>query len=150
MTSCRGFTIVEILIALAVLAALTAIAVPRFQSYRIQAQIAAASADIRNIDLSIQIYKRQNNTLPTSLAALGTPTSVDPWGNAYQYLKIDGDPLALLNARKDLFHVPINSDFDLYSKGTDGQTFSLIGIPGSLDDIIRANDGRYIGLASEY
>ncbi len=149
-TGSQGFTLVELLIAIAVLAALIAIAVPRYQSYRTQAQIAAAISDIRSIDLTIQIYKRQNNALPASLTDLGATIPSDPWGRAYVYLKIEGDPLALLSARKDLFNVPINSDFDLYSTGADGATNSVLTFPVSQDDIIRANDGRYVGLGSDY
>jgi len=146
----QGFTLIELLVATTVLAALFAIALPAFQSYRTQAQKAAAISDIRRIDLTIQIYKRQNNALPTSLTNLGTTIPSDPWGRAYVYLKIEGDPLALLNARKDLFNVPLNADFDLYSKGADGATLSILTAPVSQDDIIRANDGRYVGLGSDY
>jgi len=150
-TICQGFTLIEVLIAITVLAALLAIAIPQFQSYRKQAQNAQAIADIRNIDLSIQIYKRQNNTLPAALTDLpNTAIPLDPWGNAYVYLKIEGDPLALLSAKKDIFEVPINSDYDLYSAGADGQSLSALPAPVSQDDIIRANDGRYVGLGADY
>ena len=147
----QGFTLIELLVTITVLAALFAIAIPQFQSYRKQAQNAQAIADIRNIDLSIQIYKRQNNTLPNALTDLpNTAIPLDSWGNAYVFLKIEGDPLALLNARKDLFNVPLNADYDLYSKGADGATLSILTAPVSQDDIIRANDGRYVGLGSDY
>ena len=147
----RGFTLIEIIITIAILGSLSAIAIPQFASYRYLAQIAQAVADIRKIDLAIRAYKSQNGDWPATLTDLGmSDLPTDPWKNAYSYLKIEGDLLALANARKDVFHVPINSDFDLYSKGSDGATLSLIMAPQSQDDIIRANDGRYVGLASEY
>jgi len=146
-----GFTLIEVIVAIAVLASLAAIAIPQFANYRHQAQIAQAVADIRKIDLALRIYKTQNGDWPSTLAALGmSDLPTDPWDRAYGYLKIEGDLLALANARKDVFHVPINSDFDLYSKGRDGSSLSLIPAPVSQDDIIRANDGRYVGLASEW
>ena len=46
--------------------------------------------------------------------------------------------------------VPINTDFDLYSKGPDGKSATALTAKISQDDIIRANDGQYIGRASEY
>ncbi len=52
--------------------------------------------------------------------------------------------------RKDRFLVPLNSDFDLYSKGPDRKSVPPLTAEASRDDIIRANDGGYIGLASEY
>jgi general secretion pathway protein G len=44
----------------------------------------------------------------------------------------------------------LNSTYDLYSKRKDGQSSSPLTAKASRDDIIRANDGGYIGLASAY
>ena len=52
--------------------------------------------------------------------------------------------------RKDRFLVPINSDYDLYSKGADGESVAPLTAAKSQDDIVRANDGEYLGLASRY
>jgi len=52
--------------------------------------------------------------------------------------------------RKDRNLVPINSYFDLYSKGKDGQSKPPLTVPVSQDDIIYASDGAYIGLAKDY
>jgi len=148
----RGFTLIELLVAIAVLGSLVAIAIPQFSSYRYQAQIAQAIADIRKIDLALRTYKTQNGNLPATLAALGmSDLPTDPWNRTYVYLKIEGVfPPPLVNARKDGFNVPINSDFDLYSRGIDGSTLSPLDVPVSRDDIVRGNDGRYVGLASGY
>jgi len=148
----RGFTLIDLLVAIAVLGSLVAIAIPQFSSYRYQAQIALAIADIRKIDLALRSYKIQNGSLPATLSALGmSDLPTDPWIRAYGYLKIEGVlPPPLASARKDGFNVPINSDFDLYSKGVNGSTLSPLDAHVSQDDIVRANDGRYVGLASEY
>ena len=52
--------------------------------------------------------------------------------------------------RKDRFLVPLNTYYDLYSKGKDGDTDEDLQADKSRDDIIRANDGGYIGLAYKY
>ena len=52
--------------------------------------------------------------------------------------------------RKDHFLVPVNSDFNLYSMGADGQTQTPFTAARARDDIVRANDGGYVGLASDY
>ncbi|HNS56268.1 MAG TPA: hypothetical protein PKO34_04360, partial [Smithellaceae bacterium] len=54
------------------------------------------------------------------------------------------------SARKDRFLVPVNSDFDLYSMGPDGVSTLALTAKNSRDDIIRANDGAYIGTAAGY
>ena len=52
--------------------------------------------------------------------------------------------------RRDGFLFPLNSDYDLFSLGTNRSTNVTIGDRASLDDVIRANDGGFFGVASEY
>jgi len=69
-------------------------------------------------------------------------------GNAGGSAPIGGSYLG--SARKDHFLVPLNSDYDLYSVGKDGKSRAPLSAPDSADDVIRANDGAYIGLAAHY
>ncbi len=81
----------------------------------------------------------------------GLTTPRDPWGNPFQYLKIEGrNTKGVGKLRKDRGLVPVNSDFDLYSKGRDGKSQSPFTSKASQDDIVRANNGRFIGLVSDY
>ena len=50
----------------------------------------------------------------------------------------------------DKFLVPLNGDYDLYSMGADGETKKTLSAPASYDDVIRALNGGYIGLASNF
>jgi general secretion pathway protein G len=52
--------------------------------------------------------------------------------------------------RKDRFLVPVNSTYDLYSLGKDGKSRRSFTASASHDDIVRANDGGFIGLASNF
>ncbi|MBX3236415.1 MAG: prepilin-type N-terminal cleavage/methylation domain-containing protein [Nitrospiraceae bacterium] len=52
--------------------------------------------------------------------------------------------------RKDRFLHPINSDYDLYSIGKDGESVEPLTAKKSHDDVIRANDGKFVGLATEF
>jgi general secretion pathway protein G len=52
--------------------------------------------------------------------------------------------------RKDRFLVPINSDYDLYSMGPDGQSVAPLTAAPSQDDIVRASNGAYFGLAADF
>ena len=61
---------------------------------------------------------------------------------------MEGTPQGKL--RKDRFLVPVNSDYDLYSKGQDRKSSTPFTAKASQDDIVRANDGAYVGLASEF
>ena len=52
--------------------------------------------------------------------------------------------------RKDKKLVPLNSDYDLYSMGPDGESKPPLTAKASKDDIVRANDGEFVGLAERY
>ena len=110
-----------------------------------------AVADIRVLDGEIGVFEVNNGRLPDSLDEIGRGTLRDAWGNGYEFLNFS----TLKGAgkgkmRKDRFLVPLNSTYDLYSKGKDGRSQAPLTARDSWDDVIRANDGGYIGLASAY
>lgn len=89
--------------------------------------------------------------LPDSLAVLGYGSLLDPWGHPYQYLKIaGGDVQGKGKLRRDRFLNPLNTDYDLYSMGPDGETKTNLNAKESRDDIVRAISGAYIGVASDF
>jgi general secretion pathway protein G len=139
-----------------IIGTLAAIAAPALQDVLEKARVAAAIGDIKTLEIEIVQWEALNyGEPPTSLAAVGRATLVDPWGNPYQYLPFPPDPdkggrKAPGGARKDRFLVPINSSFDLYSMGKDGVTSAPLTAKNAKDDVIRANDGGYVGLAEGY
>lgn len=145
----QGFTLVELLVVLAIILTIAAIAIPNFLAARDVARVSKAIADIYTMEKEIMAYQVTNGSLPHTLADIGRGTFPDPWGNPYQYLNIADDPL-LSKVRLDRFLQPINSDYDLYSKGKDGLSLPATTALVSADDVIRANDGAYVGLASQY
>ena len=52
--------------------------------------------------------------------------------------------------RRDRYMFPLNTDYDLFSLGADGSTNVSLGQNVGLDDVIRANNGGFFGVASEY
>jgi len=147
----RGFTVVELMIVVVIAALIMTIAVPSYQGYLLRVKNSTAIADIGQIELAISHYEIANNgALPPSLAAIGMDTKLDPWGNSYQYLDISTVHGNGGGIRKDHNLVPINSDYDLYSMGPDGSSAGPLTAAASRDDIIRANNGAFIGLASDY
>jgi general secretion pathway protein G len=128
---------------------IAAIAVPNLVAAVDEARIARAVSDIHNLEDEIMLYLTINGVYPDSLDQVGYGGLLDPWGNPYQYLNhatMRGNG----QARKDRFLVPLNSDYDLYSMGKDGLSVPPLTAKESQDDIVRAENGSYVGLASQF
>jgi general secretion pathway protein G len=187
-----GYTLVELVIVLVVIGVFSTLAMVNYLGYVEKARVARAVAEIKNVARVIDgLMIGDGSELPDSLDEVGAGNMRDPWGNPYQYLKIEGGlppgmsaapaelpPVAappegaggsgsggaggagsqggsggqpvIAKARKDQFLVPINSDYDLYSMGADGQSKPNLNTAVSRDDVIRARDGSYYGLAERF
>jgi len=148
----RALTLVELLLAVAILATLSAIAVPTYNNYIDEARNSAAMAGIREIELGIVKFQAERGRPPDTLAEAGLANKLDPWGRPYQYLRIQGGVEKDIqhHGRKDRMTHPINTDFDLYSVGKDGRSGQPLTAKASWDDMVRANNGAFVGLASDY
>ncbi|WP_455370441.1 type II secretion system major pseudopilin GspG, partial [Petrachloros mirabilis] len=123
----RGFTFIEIMVVVAILAILAALVVPRIMGRTDEAKRTAAKVQIRNIEGALQLYKLDNGVYPTTeqgLKALIEKPSVgvipkkwkiggylqklpeDPWGNPYKYLSPSPN---------------LKGDYEVISYGTDGE-----------------------------
>jgi general secretion pathway protein G len=173
----NGFSLVEIVLVIALIVVLAAMAVPQYAAALDEARVARAIGDIKALEKELWLYALVHGQFPPTLADIGREALRDPWGNPYYYLVLaelskagnGGGPGHGGNgggnsggddggggggggdrARKDRNLHPLNSDFDLYSAGADGETVPPITAKASQDDIIRASDGGFIGRASRY
>ncbi len=135
--------------AVAIVATLMSIAVPAYQKYTDAKDVALAKTEIVAISSAIDRFFASQGRLPDSLADISMQTRTDPWGNLYVYLNLS-DPSHTGTPRKDGKLHPVNSDYDLYSLGKDGRSKPPFNNSKSRDDIVRANNGKFIGLAAEY
>ena len=118
----KGFTLIEIMLVVIIIGALSAMVIPRLAGRSEQAKRAAAQADIEShLATALKLYELDNGYFPTTSqgleALLTKPTASpiptnwngpyiekspkDPWGRGYVYVS-PGDH---------------RSDYDLYSKG---------------------------------
>lgn len=122
--SSRGFTLIEIMLVVIIIAALSAMVVPRLSGRSEQAKVSVARADVEShVPTALKLYELDNGGFPTTeqgLAALRkkpeespVPANwngpylekdpVDPWGNPYEYMSPGKQ----------------RPDFDLFSRGKD-------------------------------
>ena len=120
----RGFTLIEIMVVVVILAILAALIVPKLMSRPDEARVIAAQQDIRAIVQALKLYRLDNLRYPSTeqgLAALVKAPGIpplptnwkaggylerlhkDPWGNEYQFLSPG-----------------IRADIDVFSFGADG------------------------------
>lgn len=104
----RGFTLIEVMVVIVIIAVLAALIVPRVMSRPDEARVTAARQDIGAISQALKLYKLDNMRYPTTgqgLQALvkkpaGAPVPEnwkgngyleklpkDPWGSQYMYLQ---------------------------------------------------------------
>lgn len=152
----RGFTLVEVLMVIAIIGVLSLMVIPQFSQLRNLAKNARCKSEIRTVEKSIIAYNLDNGNFPNNLPnnALDpnvTTTTTDPWGNPYQYYNIhNGGGTPYMNVDGV---TPLNTDFDLWSSGADGLTITKSLEPSSttsMDDIVLGADGAVVALGSDY
>lgn len=122
----KGFTLIEIMVVIVILALLAALVGPKLMGRTDDAKITDARVQIKNIETALKLYKLDNGGYPSTeqgLDALITKPAVgvipkgykdggyleskkipkDPWGNDYLYIS-PGE----------------HGDYDLFSYGFDG------------------------------
>lgn len=144
-----GFTTIELLLAVALVAVLSTLALNAWSGWRERVDAKRAVDDITALSVVIDQHFQDTQGYPASLDAIGRGGLRDPWGRAYQYLNLT-TVSGVGQARKDHSLVPLNSDYDLYSMGPDGSSSPPLTARASRDDIVRANNGRFVGQASAY
>ena len=70
IADCRGFTMVEVVIVIAMIGILASVAVPKFTSSLELANTAKVQADLQTLDAAIVMYEAENGALPTYVTDL--------------------------------------------------------------------------------
>ena len=74
----KGFTLIELMIVVAIIGILAAIAIPQFASYRQRAQDSAAKSALKNVATAQEDYYQQNDTYTAVIADLAGSFSPEP------------------------------------------------------------------------
>jgi general secretion pathway protein G len=126
-----GFTLVELLLVLVILAMLAAIVVPKFSGRTEQAKLTSAKTQISNLETALDAYETDCGGYPQGSDGLRSltekPGTCDDWRGPYMKKGIPPDPWG----HPYVYECPGKHDeksYDLMSAGPDGQA-------GTADDI---------------
>lgn len=146
-----GFGLLELMVTLVIVTLLASLAIPAYNGYTKRARVAAAIGDVGTIGLEVERFRLKNgDRIPLTLDELSIDIPLDPWGRPYEFLNIPAAGPGKGGLRKDGKLNPLNTDFDLYSVGKDGDSKGPLSAKASRDDVVRANNGAYIGLGEDY
>lgn len=118
-----GFTLIEIMLVIAILGILVGVAVPRLTGRTEEARVQAARLQIENLGLALDAFEYDCGRYPTThegLAALReAPGPMPGWKGPYLKKTVPTDPWK--NPYVYLSPGSRNKDYDLYSWGSDQQ-----------------------------
>lgn len=138
----KGFTLLELIVVMGVLAILVAMGVPKFLGYTKDADVTAMRADVKLLEQAgLQYALHNDDSFPIAVDTNGdyVEAVVDPGvqgelGEDVTLYKIDGDKLSD-------FVRSLKNDFDAYGMTEDGEVFHLKGVTGS-------DSKKYFGIGS--
>lgn len=140
-TNMKGFTLIEVMVVLFIIAAMAAVVAPQIFGTQDSADLKKAAIDIQQLESALEMYRLQTNSLPTTeqgLEALVQAPTIDPIPRNYpqngviRRLPEDpwGNPYVLLSPGEV-------GQYDIYSIGPDK-------LEGTDDDIATWNLNDYL------
>lgn len=134
----QGFTLVEMLLVLVILAALAAVVVPKFAGRSQQAKETSARSQIANLEIALDMFETDNGYYPSGNdglnALVNQPNNATSWQGPYLKKGVPVDPWG----NKFSYEYPgkqNNGGYDIMSMGPDGRV-------GGSDDIINWDVGN--------
>lgn len=129
-TKLKGFTLIELIVVMAIIAVLVLLAAPRFLGYTKDADIVAMQQDVKVLSDTVEIYQVNEDAWPVIEGADSTYIGYGGLGNIYPL-----DESKLEGSIKNM-----KGDFNDYGVATDGkyrgQVFHLKGVEGKGDELV--------------
>ncbi|AXK61781.1 type II secretion system major pseudopilin GspG [Burkholderia sp. IDO3] len=122
LRTARGFTLLELLVALLIIALLASYVGPKVLSYSDRAKVQAAQAQMKSLGDALVKYRLDTGSYPAAdqglEALVKQPSGTPMWHGPYLAKDVPNDPWG----RPYQYHVPgRDSDAEIVSQGRDGK-----------------------------
>lgn len=77
----KGFTLIELMIVVAIIGVLAAVAIPAYKSYVAKSEAATAAATVRGLLTNIDMYQQEVGSFPTDITKVGGTTTMNAFGS---------------------------------------------------------------------
>ncbi|CAK1744586.1 MULTISPECIES: pilin [Vibrio] len=120
-TNQKGFTLIELMIVVAVIGVLSAIAIPQYQKYVAKAEVAAALATMTGVKTNVEAYAVEYGAFPSAAqsAALGVPANIPQGTIAFAPAQSSAGSIDFTFSSSDVSSLLIASEFQL-DRDSDG------------------------------
>jgi prepilin-type N-terminal cleavage/methylation domain-containing protein len=105
----KGFTLIELMIVVAIIGILAAIAIPNFMNYQCKAKQTEAKSNLGSIRTNMEAYRAEHDTYNATLSSIGFATSGNP---RYTYTVAAADTTTFtasasgtINSKNDVWHI---------------------------------------------
>jgi type IV pilus assembly protein PilA len=120
----KGFTLIELLVVIAIIGILASIVLASLNSARKKSRDARRIADIKEIQLALELYFDGSRDYPAALSSLASTyiplVPADPLGSAYTYERCSSTMYHLGAALEDNTSIALNSDLNGPPSGCTG------------------------------
>jgi type IV pilus assembly protein PilA len=122
----KGFTLIELMIVVAIIGILAAVAIPQYQNYVARAQVSEALVLASGAKTAVAVYRSTTGEWPADNEAAGLAHSSEITGKYVEFVKVRNDESSLPDCGGDCVYMVVRFEGTAHSKIA-GEGFMLVG-----------------------